>query len=138
MEPITIETTVHAPLQKVWMVWNDPAHIMNWCHASDDWYAPTAENDLREGGKFRTTMAARDGSVQFDFGGVYTAVVPYERIAYTMGDKRNVEVTFTEKGENVTVTETFDPERQNPIEMQRTGWQAILNNFKAYTELLKE
>jgi uncharacterized protein YndB with AHSA1/START domain len=131
---ITIETTVHAPVEKVWKHWSDPQSIMKWCQASDDWHAPHAENDLRENGKFTTTMAARDGSMSFDFGGVYTKVIPNSLIEYELGDRRRVSVAFTPQGNDTRVVETFDAENTHPLEMQRDGWQAILNNFKKFTE----
>lgn len=131
---ITVQTTVKAPVSKVWKLWNEPEHIQNWCNASDDWHAPYAENDLQEGKAFKTTMAAKDGSMSFDFGGVYTKVDPNREIAYTMDDGRKVEVTFTGMGEETKIVEIFEPESTNPEEMQRGGWQAILNNFKTYTE----
>ncbi len=134
MEKITIETKVNAPIDTVWKCWNEPVHIMEWAHASSDWYAPHAENDLKEGGRFVTTMAARDGSVQFDFGGTYTSVIPHELIAYTMDDGRTVVVRFVEEDDGVQITESFDPESENSVEMQKSGWQSILNNFKSYTE----
>lgn len=132
--PITVQTTVQAPVEKVWKYWGEPAHIMNWCSASDDWHAPAAENDLRVGGKFFTTMAAKDGSFSFDFGGVYDQVTEHKQIAYTMGDGRTVNVIFSSEGNATKVVETFDPEEINSLEMQQAGWQAILDNFKKYTE----
>jgi uncharacterized protein YndB with AHSA1/START domain len=131
---ITVEASVNAPVEKVWAYWAEPRHIMQWCNASDDWHAPHAENDLRTGGKFTTTMAAKDGSMSFDFGGEYTHVVPNNFIAYTMGDGRKVTITFTPQGDQTHISETFDIENQNPEEMQRGGWQAILDNFAKYTE----
>jgi len=133
---ITVETIVKAPVDKVWKSWNEPEHIMNWCHASDDWHAPAATNDIRTGGTFSTTMAAKDGSYSFDFGGVYDNVKEHELIQYTMGDGRKVEVIFTREGNDTKVVETFEAESTNPLEMQRSGWQAILDNFKKYTESL--
>lgn len=133
---ITVETIVNAPIEKVWDSWSQPEHITKWCQASDDWHAPHAENDLRTGGNFSTTMAAKDGSFSFDFGGTYTDVQPYSLIAYGLGDGRKVSISFTKEIEGTKVTETFDPEETNPIEMQRGGWQAILDNFKKYTETL--
>lgn len=133
---ITVETHVNAPLETVWASWNQPEHIQNWCQASPDWHAPHAENDLRVGGNFKTVMAAKDGSFSFDFGGVYDVVVMHERIAYTMADGRKAIITFSEKEGGVAIVESFDPETQNPEEMQQQGWQAILNSFKAYTESL--
>lgn len=131
---ITVEATIKAPVDKVWKYWNEPQHITKWCAASDDWHAPNAENDLREGGAFKTTMAAKDGSFSFDFGGIYTKVQEHKTIAYTLGDDRKVHITFSSNGNETKVTETFDPEGQNPVEMQRAGWQAILDNFRKYTE----
>lgn len=131
---ITVEVTVKAPVSKVWKYWGEPQHITKWCAASDDWHAPKAENDLRTGGKFSTTMAAKDGSFSFDFGGVYDHVQKNQLIEYTIGDGRKVKITFQERGAETKIVETFDAEDQNPVEMQRAGWQAILDNFKKYTE----
>lgn len=131
---ITVETTLNAPLAKVWEAWTKPEHITQWCAASADWHAPFAENDLSVGGKFVTTMAARDGSFSFDFGGIYDEVVEHQRIAYTMEDGRKVQIDFKASAEGTQIIETFDPENENPIELQRGGWQAILDNFKKYTE----
>jgi uncharacterized protein YndB with AHSA1/START domain len=133
-EKITVETTVQAPVEKVWKYWNEPAHIMNWAHASDDWHAPRAENDLRTGGTFSTTMAAKDGSFSFDFGGVYDRVDEHKHISYTLGDGRTVDIIFDAQDGATKVIETFEAEEMNPVEMQRGGWQAILDNFKKYTE----
>lgn len=134
---ITVEATVNAPVEKVWKTWSDPEHIVKWCSPSDDWHTPRAENDLREGGKFLSRMEAKDGSFGFDFGGVYDRVKTNEEIAYTIGDGRRVEIWFTLDGDTTRVKETFEAEDINPIEMQQGGWQAILNNFKSYTESLK-
>jgi uncharacterized protein YndB with AHSA1/START domain len=133
---ITVETLVNAPIDKVWASWGEPQHITKWCQASPDWHAPHAENDLRTGGKFKTTMAAKDGSVSFDFGGVYNNVQKNKLIEYNIADGRKVKVTFASEGNKTKVVETFDPENENPIEMQRGGWQAILDSFKKYTETL--
>jgi uncharacterized protein YndB with AHSA1/START domain len=131
---ITVETVVKAPIEKVWKYWSEPEHIKRWAFASDDWHAPYADNDLRKDGKFKTTMAAKDGSFSFDFGGVYTNVIENKLIEYTMGDGRTVKVTFSGNDNGTKVTETFDPESENPLDMQRDGWQAILENFKKHTE----
>jgi uncharacterized protein YndB with AHSA1/START domain len=131
--PITIETVVNAPIEKVWEYWNKPEHIVHWAFASDDWEAPAAENDLRVGGTFKTTMAAKDKSTSFDFAGVYSAVKENELIEYDFGD-RHAKVEFTILPEGVKITQTFDPENENSEEKQRSGWQAILNNFKKYVE----
>jgi uncharacterized protein YndB with AHSA1/START domain len=131
---ITVQATINASVEKVWDLWSKPEHITKWCQASEDWHAPYADNDLRVGGEFKTTMAAKDGSFSFDFGGVYTDVKSNSFIAYKMGDGREVSVTFIKEGNATQVIETFDPETINPLEMQRGGWQAILDNFKKYTE----
>lgn len=134
MNPITIDTTVLAPIEKVWAYWTEPEHIMQWACASDDWEAPRAENDLQQGGKFITTMAAKDGSESFDFEGEYTLVTEHKLIEYTMSDGRHVTVLFETTPEGVKITQTFDPENENPEEIQRDGWQSILNNFKKQVE----
>lgn len=131
---ITVSTVVNAPMEKVWHYFNEPEHITKWAFASDDWHAPSATNDLRVGGKFSTVMAAKDGSFQFEFGGEYVDVKDQERIEYNLGDGRNVKVSFTQQRAGVKITEEFDPENANPIEMQRNGWQAIMDNFKKYAE----
>jgi len=133
---VTVEATVNAPVEKVWKTWSEPQHIKNWCAASDDWHAPKAENDLRTGGTFSTRMEAKDGSFGFDFGGVYDNVKKNELIEYTMGDGRKVQVTFSPPGDKTKIVETFDAESTNPVEMQRGEWQAILDNFKKYTETI--
>lgn len=131
---ITVECTVNAPIDKVWNFWTEPKHIMNWNNASPDWHTPRAENDLRVGGKFTSVMAAKDGSMSFEFGGEYTTVKKNEQIDYKLADDRTVKITFKADGDAVKVTETFDPESTNPRELQQGGWQAILDNFKKYTE----
>jgi uncharacterized protein YndB with AHSA1/START domain len=130
----TVETTVNAPVTKVWECWTKPEHITKWCHASDDWHAPYAENDPQTDGKFKTTMAAKDGSFSFDFEGAYTKVVENSLIEYGIGDGRAVKIVFTSTGDTTKITETFGAENENPIEMQRAGWQAILDNFKKHAE----
>jgi uncharacterized protein YndB with AHSA1/START domain len=134
IQAITVETVVNAPINKVWESWTLPQHITKWNQASDEWHTPYAENDCRTGGKFKSTMAAKDGSVSFDFEGVYSLVIPHERIEYAMTDGRTVKIIFGANGNQTTVTETFDPESENSLELQRGGWQAILNSFKRYTE----
>jgi uncharacterized protein YndB with AHSA1/START domain len=131
---ITVETIVNAPMAKVWAYWTEPRHIIQWNAASDDWHCPKAENDLREGGKFSYTMAAKDGSVSFDFWGIYDAVKENEVIKYTMGDGRTAEVLFYAESDTTKVIESFEAENENSVELQHGGWQAILNNFKTYTE----
>ncbi len=131
---ITVEATINAPVEKVWSFWTLPEHITKWCAASDDWHTPFAENDLRTGGKFLSRMEAKDGSFGFDFGGIYDDVKTNELISYTLGDSRKVNIMFKSEGNSTRVTESFEAESQNPVEMQKGGWQSILDNFKKYTE----
>lgn len=131
---ITVESIVNAPVAKVWEYWNQPEHITKWCFASDDWHMPWSKNDLRKGGSFSSRMEAKDGSMGFEFAGIYDTVKTNEYIAYTIGDGRKVNITFTPQGKSTKVTESFEAEGTNPIEMQRGGWQAILDNFRKYTE----
>lgn len=131
---ITVESTINAPVEKVWEFWSKPEHITKWNNASDDWHTPRAENDLRTGGKFSARMEAKDGSFGFDFGGVYDDVRENEYIEYTLGDDRKVKVNFIPQGNTTKVVESFDAENTHSVEMQRGGWQAILDNFKKYTE----
>ncbi len=131
---ITVETTVNAPAEKTWKLWTEAEHIKNWNNASDDWHTPKAVNDLRPGGTFVFTMAAKDGSFSFDFNGVYDEVIENQRIAYTIADGRKVDITFTPNGNGIHITERFEAENMHSQEMQRAGWQAILDNFKKYAE----
>jgi uncharacterized protein YndB with AHSA1/START domain len=131
---ITVENTIDAPVAKVWEFWTKPEHIIKWCNASDDWHTPRAENDLKVGGKFVSRMEAKDGSMGFDFSGVYDAVRTNEYIEYTLGDDRKVKINFTAQGNKTKVVESFEAENTHSIEMQQGGWQAILDNFKKYTE----
>jgi len=129
---ITVETFVASSLHQVWKAWNTPADIQQWNAASDAWQTPGATVDLREGGKFPARMEARDGSVGFDFEATYTRIRPAKRIEYRMGGGREVTVEFLEQPGGVLVRETFDAETENPADMQRAGWQAILDNFGRY------
>lgn len=131
---VTIETTINAPVEKVWECWTNPDHIVKWNNASEDWHTTKAENDLRTGGKFMSRMEAKDGSMGFDFSGVYDNVIINELIEYTLGDGRKVNVKFVNDNDTTKVTETFDAESENPVEMQKAGWQSILDNFKKYSE----
>ena len=131
---ITVSALVNKPMADVWTIWTDPKHITQWCAASDDWHCPKASNDPRTGGKFSSTMAARDGSFSFDFEGVYDDVQLHERIAYTMADGRTCEILFSTENGGTRVVESFDAETQNSVEMQKGGWQAILDRFKAHAE----
>jgi len=130
---ITIETVVNAPLARVWESWTTPADIMAWNAASDDWHTTASTVDLRNGGAFSSRMEAKDGSFGFDFHGTYTQVEPMKVIEAMMLD-RALLVEFTETADGVLVRETFDAEEENAVEMQKAGWQAILDNFKRHTE----
>lgn len=131
---ITIQATVNAPIQKVWKLWTSPEHITKWNNASDDWHTPKAENDLRVGGKFLSRMEAKDGSMGFDFIGTYDAVEIGRLISYIMEDGRKCKTSFTDNGNETEIKTSFDAETENSEELQRSGWQAILNNFKMYCE----
>jgi uncharacterized protein YndB with AHSA1/START domain len=133
-QKVKVETVVNAPLEMVWNAWNTPADIKQWNTAQDDWHTTRSTVDLREGGKFVSRMEAKDGSEGFDFEGTYTRIVPHKSIEYRMSDGREVKVEFTDQAGGVQVTETFDPESENPAELQRSGWQAILDNFGRYVE----
>jgi uncharacterized protein YndB with AHSA1/START domain len=134
---ITVEALISAPVEKVWKIWNEPEHIVQWAFASDDWEAPYAENDVRDGGRFKTGMAAKDGSAKFDFTGTYTKVVPHESIEYTMDDGRKATLRFERVGDKTKIIETFEMEGTHSEDQQRTGWQAIMNNFKKHAESSK-
>ncbi len=134
MEKITVQVTVNADIQKAWDYWTDAEHIKDWNFATDDWHCPRAENDARTGGKFSARMEAKDGSFGFDFEGVYDEVIPLEKIAYSMADGREVVIKFQQTGPVTTVTEMFDPESENPREMQQAGWQMIMDNYKKLVE----
>ncbi|MFT3980822.1 MAG: SRPBCC family protein [Ferruginibacter sp.] len=131
---VTIEARVKAPVQKVWEYFNAVEHVTKWNQASPDWHSPYGENDLREGGRFSYRMEAKDGSFGFDFGGKYDVVTPFSYIEYTMDDGRKVKAWFREENGVTTITEKFDAETQNPVEMQQQGWQSILDSFRKYTE----
>lgn len=131
---ITIETLVNAEPGKVWDAWNNPEDIKQWNTAHESWHTTRSEVDLREGGTFVSRMEAKDGSAGFDFEGTYTRVVPGQAIEYRMSDGREVSVEFVPGSGGVLVRETFDAESENSAEMQRQGWQAILDNFGRYVE----
>ena len=131
---ITITAEINAPVEKVWSRWTGPEHIKNWNFASDDWHCPATINDLKAGGKFSFTMASRDGKYSFDFEGVYSEVKELHKISYTIADGRKVDILFSEKDGKSFVKESFEAENMHSLEMQRGGWQSILDNFKKYTE----
>jgi uncharacterized protein YndB with AHSA1/START domain len=133
---VTVQTTIHAPMEVVWTSWLEPRHIEKWNAASDDWHTPKAINEIREGGHFIYTMAARDGSVSFDFSGTFVDIIEHKKIVTRLDDDRSVWVSFEDREEGVLLTETFEIEDENSEELQRMGWQAILDNFKKYTETL--
>ncbi|MBI5422358.1 SRPBCC family protein [Candidatus Peregrinibacteria bacterium] len=131
---ITVEATIKVPTEKVWNLWTAPEHIVEWNHASDDWHTPRAQNDLRVDGTFLYRMESKDGNMGFDFDGVYTVVETNRRIEYVIADGRKVRIDFEGNGKETKIVETFEAEGENSIEMQRNGWQAILDNFKQYAE----
>lgn len=135
MDKITIDITILAPVEKVWDYFNIPKHVTKWNFAHESWQCPKSENDLKVGGKFNHRMEAKDGSFGFDFIGIYDEIIDKQLIKYHIEDGRKVEVIFEKIDETTTkVTEIFDPEKQNSVEMQREGWYAILNNFHKYVE----
>ena len=131
---VTVQSTVNAPIDLVWKLWTSPEHITQWNFASEEWCSPKAENDLRNGGEFNFRMEAVDGSMGFDFTGIYDKVKEYEYIEYTLGDDRKVKIEFITNKYKTEIKETFEAENINSVEMQRAGWQAILDNFKKYSE----
>ena len=133
-EKVAIEADIQAPVETVWRCWTAPEHMVQWNFASEDWRCPSAENDLRVGGRCRSRMEAKDGSFGFDMEYVYDEVLPQQKLSYTLTDGRTVQTRFESVGGATRVSTLFDPEKQNPAEMQQAGWQAILNNFKAYVE----
>ncbi|HEV7332147.1 MAG TPA: SRPBCC family protein [Flavisolibacter sp.] len=131
---VTVAATIQAPVQKVWTLWTDPQHIVNWNFASEDWHSPKAEADLREGGRFSYRMESKDGSMGFDFSGTFTRVDENRELSFTIHDGRKVQIFFIPYGNETTIKETFEAEGSHPVEMQRQGWQAIMHNFKTYAE----
>ena len=136
MSVITVNALVNATIENVWDSWTNPKHVVNWNFASDDWHAPEASNDFQLGGKFVYTMAAKDGSFSFDFSGKFTEITMHKTISYLLDDGRKVDITFEMFEGQVMVIESFEAETENTEELQQMGWQAILNNFKKYTESL--
>jgi len=131
---IEIESKINAKLDQVWEYWTKPEHITKWNKASEDWLCTNAENDLKEGGKFKYRMESEDGKVGFDFAGTYKVVKEKEKLTYELEDGRNAEVTFSEEDGSVMIKETLDTEDENPVEQQEQGWKSILESFKTYTE----
>ena len=133
-QTIIIEAPINAPAERVWKFYTEPKHIMQWNNASEDWHTPSAKNDLRVGGKFNWRMESKDKSMGFDFEGNYTKVKPHEALEYTIADGRTVVIRFEEVDSKTRMDITFEAENENPKELQREGWQAILNNFKKHVE----
>jgi uncharacterized protein YndB with AHSA1/START domain len=131
---IEVSTTIHSSIQKVWDAWTTPAHIVMWNFASAEWCCPKASVDLKVGGKFSHTMASKDGNYQFDFWGTYSLIEEYVTLEVVLEDNRKLHISFEQNGEDTIVTEQFEPENMNDVELQRSGWQAILNEFKSYVE----
>ena len=132
---ITVNTTIkNKTTEEVWEYFTNPKHVMNWNYAGDDWHCPKAENDLEVGKSFTYTMAAKNGEMSFDFSGIYTEIDIHSKISYVLADDRKIFVTFKETEEGIELVEKFDPETENSEELQQTGWQMILNNFKKYIE----
>lgn len=135
-QKITVEVTINKDVEKAWELWNGTEHILNWNHASEDWHTVRAENELKVGGKFFYRMEAKDGSMGFDCEANYTEVIYLKKLEYIGFGDRTVTIFFESIGDSTKITETFDAENENPIELQKAGWQAILNNFKKYAELI--
>jgi uncharacterized protein YndB with AHSA1/START domain len=133
-QEITIEATINAGTKKVWEYWTAPEHITQWNFASDEWHCPKAQNDLVVGGQYIARMEAKDGSFGFDFEGTYDEIVDQKRMSYTLGDGRKVVTEFTDLDGSTTVTTTFESDGTHSVEMQRAGWQSILDNFKKHVE----
>jgi uncharacterized protein YndB with AHSA1/START domain len=132
---ISVNTTIkNKTIAQVWDYFTNPKHVINWNYAGDDWHCPKAENDLGVGKSFNYTMAAKNGERSFDFTGIYTEIEPLSKISYILADDRKIFVTFTETENGIELVEKFDPETENSEEMQQTGWQMILKNFKKYIE----
>lgn len=131
---ITIHTKVSADIQKTWDYYTDPKHIIRWNFASDDWQCPIASNDMRIGGKYSARMEAKDGSFGFDFEAIYNEITEGQGFVYTMPDDRQVNVYFQSQGNLTEIRIIFDAEKENAVDLQKNGWQSILNNFKNYVE----
>lgn len=131
---ITVQAIINSPLETVWKKWINPDDIVKWNFASDDWHCPIAVNDFKLNGSFNYRMEAKDGSFGFDFSGVYDKIIESEFIEYSLGDDRKVKILFENENDKTKITETFDAENSNSLDMQKTGWQTILNNFKKYAE----
>ena len=134
MKTITVENEINKSVQQVWELWTTPKHIINWNFATLEWHCPAAEHELKIGGKLKYHMAARDGSMAFDYTATFTQIKPNELLEYTLDDGRKVSIKFSEQNRVTKIVETFEVEDENSIDMQRQGWQGILDNFKKYAE----
>ena len=133
---IEVQTQIQASVETVWDCFTNPKHIVHWNFASPDWHCPKATNDLRKGGEFHYTMAAKDGSFEFDFWGTFQQIEDFKKLEIVLGDDRKMSVIFEPKGDETILTELFEPESENSHELQKAGWQAILSNFKTYAQSL--
>lgn len=131
---IEVSTTVNVDIEKVWKLWNSPGHIVNWYFATDEWHCPHAESQFKEGGQFSYRMEAKDKSFGFDFSGKFTQIINFEKISYTLEDNRITDITFVKSNGGIIITEIFESENSSTIDMQKAGWQSILENFKKYAE----
>ena len=134
MNMITVNASIQAPITKVWEYWTNPEHVKNWNFAASDWHCPEATNNLEVGGEFHYTMSAKDNSFSFDFWGTYQEIIDQKYLSILIGDGRQMKVSFESTSEVTKVIEEFEPEKVNTEEMQRAGWQMILDNFKKYVE----
>ncbi len=131
---ITVTSTVNADTKKTWDYYTQPKHITQWNFADPSWQCPSASNDLQVGGKYTARMEAKNGNFVFDLEGTYTEVMEGKKLTFKLDDGREVTASFTADGNATHVSVVFDAEDTNPVEMQKGGWQAILDNFKKYTE----
>ena len=131
---LTVQTLLKCDLARAWSAYTDPQAIVQWNFAAPEWHCPRADNDLRVGGMLRTRMEAKDGSMGFDFEGTYTEVVPLQRLAYALGEDRLVLAVFSDSDGQTQLTVSFTPDGSFPADYQIEGWQAILNNYKAFAE----
>jgi uncharacterized protein YndB with AHSA1/START domain len=134
MDFITVEAIIEAPIETVWNFWTKPEHVMHWNFASKDWHCPKATSDFNIGGEFHYSMAAKDDSVAFDFCGTFTKIIDQSFIEIFLEDGRELNIQFESEGSSTKIIETFEPEEVNSMELQKQGWQAILDNFKQYVE----
>ena len=132
--PIVVKVKVAANIEKVWTSWTTPSLITQWNFANDDWCCPSAENNFEVGGRFTSRMESKDGEMGFDFSGIYDEIIKYKLIRYTLDDDRKVSIKFNSLGDATEIVESFEPESTNTVEMQKTGWQMILDNFRKFVE----